>query len=234
RQMSRRASVWMSLPAILRERCDIFERISEYIQKSPFISGVLVHTLDELEFAVKRLENIQIITDASVYAYNPASVKQISDMGENKVLGITYPYELNLRDLKALSDFLLGTEAPETALIVYGYIPMMISDGCIKKTYGKCDHQKSYNTDLFLKDRKKAEFPVVTDCTICTNIIFNSLPLSLCDMMDDVRQVHADRYRLNFTVESAVETSRIIKAFCGGGSLKDKKTTTGHMKRGAL
>ena len=234
RQISQRASVWMSLPTILRERCDVFDRISEYIENKTFISGVLVHTLDEFEFAVKRLKNRRIITDASVYAYNPASVKQITDMGMNNVLGITYPYELNLKDLRVLSDVLYGMDSPETSLIVYGYIPMMISDGCIKKTYGKCDHQKSYNKELFLKDRKKAQFPVVTDCTICTNIIYNSLPLCLCDMMDDVRHVSSDRYRMNFTVESAEETSRIIKAFCGGGSLKDMKTTTGHMKRGAL
>ena len=53
-------------------------------------------------------------------------------------------------------------------------------------------------------------------------------------MMDEVGTIRADRYRLQFTVESAEETKGIIKAFCGNGSLKDTKTTTGHMKRGAL
>ena len=234
RQISDRASVWLSLPMVLRERSDLFDRIAVYIRNNSFISGVLVHTLDEFEFAAERLNDMRIITDTSVYSYNPASVKQIIDMTQNGVIGITYPYELNLKDLKVLSSALSEMEDTEKSLVVYGYIPMMISDGCIKKTYGICDHKKTVNGSLFLKDRKNAEFPVVTDCTICTNIIYNSLPLSLCDMMDDVSAIRADRYRLNFTIESAEETARIIRAFCDNGSLKDTKTTTGHMKRGAL
>ncbi|MBO4900433.1 MAG: U32 family peptidase [Lachnospiraceae bacterium] len=233
-QISESDSLWLSLPVILRERSDIYDRIAEYIDKSPFISGVLVHTLDELAFASERLNDLQIITDTSVYSYNPASVKQITNMGRTQICGITYPYELNLKDLRALSAELSKSDTPETSMVVYGYIPMMISDGCIKKTYGICDHKKTVNRSLILKDRKNARFPVVTDCTICTNIIYNSLPLSLCDMMDDIASIDADRYRLSFTVESGEETARIIRAFFENGSLKDMKTTTGHMKRGAL
>ena len=233
-EISDRVPVWMSLPVILRERSDVFDRIAVYLSGNPAISGVLVHTLDELEYVTERLKGIRMITDASVYSYNPASVRQIMQMSGSNILGITYPYELNLKDLRILSSELTETDAPETSLTVYGYIPMMISDGCIKKTYGVCDHKKTINKALYLKDRKKAEFPVVTDCTICTNIIYNHLPLSLCDMMNDISTIRADRYRIQFTVESAEETEEVIKAFCGSGSLKDTKTTTGHMKRGAL
>ena len=226
--------LYISLPAIIRQKTVVFDSIIELAERSDTVTGVLVHTIDELAFAAEYMPNTDIIADFHIYTYNPYSFGFLYGLKQNLNLrGITYPYELNLKDLKLLAARTASYDMERT-LTVYGHIPMMITSGCIKKTYDVCDHKREYKGDLYLKDRKGAEFSVFTDCSVCTNTIFNSVPLSLCDMMDEICSIGADRYRLCFTIETSEETERILRAFIGKGSLKDMKTTSGHIKRGAI
>ena len=140
------------------------------------------------------------MTGPHIYVHNAASAKYISDVCRERLQSITLPYELNRQDLTALTYSFADTlTSGEISMIVYGNIPMMITAGCVKKTYDHCDHKRSYTDTPMLKDRKRKSFPVFTDCNICTNTIFNERPLNLYDMMNEVAQTGADRYRIVLT-----------------------------------
>ena len=85
-----------------------------------------------------------------------------------------------------------------------------------------------------LIDRMGKEFPVYTNCRHCTNIIYNSVPLSLHKKVKD----KSGKYRLDFTTENEKETKEVLKYFCqiyekDGENPPYKEYTTGHEKRGA-
>ena len=50
-------------------------------------------------------------------------------------------------------------------------------------------------------------------CGICSNRIYNSLPLDLSGRMDEVLSLHPAGVRLRFTVETARETSETAGRF---------------------
>lgn len=81
---------------------------------------------------------------------------------------VTLPVELNAREL---SDAGVRGE-----LIVYGYLPMMVSAQCVKKTMEGCTGRPEV---LYLRDRKGKAFPVKNQCRFCFNTIYNESPLSL-------------------------------------------------------
>lgn len=261
--------IYISLPAVMRDRIirgsgtedngealKLYERIASVISDNTCISGVLVHTLDELGYASEHLPGIKVITDTHIYTHNPYASEFLGAVPGFG--GLTYPYELNLKGLHELSERVDS----ETTLVVYGYIPMMITAGCIRRTYGTCPCDRAVathagnvpeNTEgdaataspkdrITLRDRKGVSFPVVTDCLICTNKIYNERPLCLYDLVRKVitgkSDNLSDRYRIDFTIEDGDMTRHILTGFLmrdesSDGFFRELPTTTGHLKRGA-
>ena len=247
--------IFLSLPSVMRDRIirgrgyddhgeahRLYDEIGQTVNDTSFIKGILVHNIDELGFAIDRFPDKDIVTDAHVYAHNPYAAAYLESLPNVK--GYTCPYELNRKGL-----FESQTDA-ESTLIVYGYIPMMISAGCVYRTYDRCRYDRT--TDAFsdtdasymmLRDRKGMLFPVVTDCRICANKIYNERPLCLYDTVkketdSDGRHI-SDRYRIDLTIEDHDDSLKILTGFVRMDRESDElfagmPTTTGHMKRGAM
>ena len=79
----------------------------------------------------------------------------------------TVPVELNYRELKSR-----GCAGEE--LVVYGYLPLMVSAQCVVKTVYGC---KKCPGILTMTDRKGKAFGVRQVCSECYNLIYNSQPL---------------------------------------------------------
>lgn len=250
--------LFVSLPYVLRHRDDeLFGEICETIRRRTDVSGVMVHTLDELYFVIRHLPGMRIYADAQIYALNSKATLKLAGLGVNR---ITIPYEARLRDIYNITG--VNSDVKETSgqccpddpdrgitgkqmdpdfgfsTVVYGRIPVMISAGCVKKTLNSCDHRRSFG-EVVLRDRKDAAFPVITDCNACTNVILNSLPLSLHNMIKDIKRTGISGLRINLTVEDKDESEMILGAFlCGDpdmtGRLGRMEHTTGHLKRGVL
>jgi len=240
--------IYVSLPVIFRSIYDYeFKKLQEKItfineKYSNLIEGILAHDIDELGFCKDLPCDLNNVSDASIYVFNQNAVsclEKISDIDE-----VTLPYELTLHDLHAIKDA-LSSEKILSSLIVYGRIPMMVTAGCLKRTYNECNHETSICVDQFIKDRKNSKFPVYNDCSICTNVILNDRPLSLYNMLDRVKKLSCDRLRIDLTVETRQESKKIVTAFVSEllgcefeGISSDKEYmqkiqyTTGHIKRG--
>lgn len=245
-----KAEYIISLPKIYRFKSEkyfvsLIDSIKECINKNVInIYGVMVHGLDEYHLIRELFKDICIFTDNSVYLFNKHSIHFLTDKNEYPD-GVTLSYEHNSKEIHDISNWLSGCQI-ETSLVIYGRIPMMISAGCIKNTYHKCDSKICTDSTHILTDRKNSKFPVRTDCSICTNIIYNDRPLSLYNMLEKLNKSKVARYRMDFTVECADEVKNILVAYLSKNKrdiydenslnadnyIKNIDYTNGHFKRG--
>ena len=120
----------------------------------------------------------------------------------------------------------------------------MVTANCVLKTTDRCRMQGKSGTGaggakdfgggekkVWLTDRYRKDFPVLVDCSHCTNVIYNSVPLALPAEVGKWRGKLA--MRLDFTLESGQELKAILNAFLHGAELPSGEYTTGHERRGA-
>ena len=187
--------------------------------------GVLIRNYESYEFLRTHSYKGNIITDYNLYQFN--SYAKNFWMNE-QVESTTAPLELNYRELQDV-----GVENSE--LIVYGYLPMMVSAQCIRKTTEGCKKQKGI---LTFKDRYQKIFSVKNHCDYCYNMIYNTAPLVLTDQKSEILTLNPKALRLNFTIEDRKTMKDILRlyedVFVKGlpGWEPDVEFTRGHFKRG--
>ena len=95
-----------------------------------------------------------------------------------------------------------------SSVIVYGKIPLMVTEKCIGKEISSCDACKSGKVRL--TDRKNTQFPVLKDLSH-RSIIFNSIPTYMADKEDELRRANVRMRHFIFTDESPSQVDRIIE-----------------------
>lgn len=171
-----------------------------------------------------------IIADQGIYVMNAAA--------ENAVLNhasfYTAPLELNRKEL------FHAIRKDVRELIVYGYLPMMYSANCIVNTMDGCDRTKGMT---WIVDQEGRKFPVLMNHRYCFNTIYNCVPMSLHQEVSQLYQAReASAFRIEFTIEDAGGTDRIMEFFQTaffkgipeGTEELWKEYTKGHFNRGVL
>jgi len=97
--------------------------------------------------------------------------------------------------------------------VVYGRIPLMVTEKCIGKELADCDQCE--RGKLELTDRRNVRFPVLREWQH-RSLILNSVPIWMAD-----RQAELTRYGLTlqhfiFTVETRQQISQVIRAYQKG------------------
>lgn len=209
------------MPYIFRENTEIYLN-TMCMNAFRYADGFLIKNIDEIEY-LKDFAGVKI-ADYSLYTMNDYAVKFYSDIGFDSC---TVPLELN-------SGEIYERDNQNNQMLVYGYLPLMVTAGCIKKTLNSCDANSSV---YVLTDRYKKKFSGRTSCNFCYNLIYNSQPLSLLSCLDEVKKSGIHVIRLNFTFETGEEAENIsdlfIGAFINGNTMGDvlKEHTKGHFKR---
>ncbi|MFR5601566.1 MAG: DUF3656 domain-containing U32 family peptidase [Lachnospiraceae bacterium] len=184
------------LPHIFRqEAVNYFMHMEKPLKEAGF-DAMVVRSLEEVEFLKDLGVELPLIFDAPMYTFNHLAEQMMEDQGAFR---LTLPVELNSRELEEL-----GCHGRE--MIVYGYLPMMVSAQCIQKTTDRCTKREGI---LWMKDRMGKEFPVKNHCRFCYNTIYNSSPLSLAGQETLIRRLGPASVRLQFTLESPEEISEI-------------------------
>lgn len=110
-------------------------------------------------------------------------------------------------------------------LIVYGRLPLMITENCIYKARdGQC--RRGCEARQGILDRKKARFPVLRAYG-CRNEIFNSLPLWLADRREELDRCGLWALRLSFTLEKPEACVGIFDAYRAGEGVPSGGYTRG-------
>lgn len=219
-------SLYYALPPIFRkDTAKWLDSIYEELIKSP-ITGFLIRNLEELAYLKEKNCSLPVRLDYSVYEFNHYAKRELNSYYQAEMM--TLPIELNAREWKELADC-------TSELLVYGYLPMMTTAQCMRKTIKECSHKKE---NLFLKDRYGNEFPVCNYCKFCYNRIYNCKPLSLLGKNEEVKQIGAGAVRLDFTIEDRIAAVEITKKFIAAykeNSISERELedfTRGHFKRG--
>ena len=208
--------VYVMMPPVWRaDTVRTFERCmgSSLPEKT---DGLLLRSFDQLGYIRRReqdLRGLELIADAGLYTWNREARHQLRCLG---ITTDTLPYECTIHELRDR-----GCEGSEC--VIYGYQTLMISAQCLVRTTIGCRHQE---TVRFMKDRRGVLFPVRNDCGICTNTIYNSVPLELVSLREEIASLGAGSLRYHFTIESGEETARILR-----GELPEH-ITRGHFRKG--
>lgn len=81
------------------------------------------------------------------------------------------------------------------------------------------------------------KFPVKPACSECYNVIYNSQPMSLLNMKEQVEELAPGSLRLSFTLEDDCRVKEVLELFerryCKNLPVDELKDfTRGHFKRG--
>lgn len=234
-ELAASSELYLSTPNI--HRGEIPEKWLRSAQKwlEQGMKGFLVRNLESYAVLKKMGYGGKCILDASMYTWNDQSVDFWREEG---VLRNTVPLELNEGELK-------HRDNTSSELLLYGYIPLMLSAQCVRKNLFGCTGK--YET-AYLKDRYNSEFPVKCSCDpwgknisekakYCYNIIYNSIPYGLPGEKDQVKKLNLHSLRLAFTIEEPEKAKAILKEFRTvyqeNGKPSGRRYTKGHFKRGA-
>lgn len=211
--------IYLVMPYIFRERTrKQYEAAYNQIFGAGW-DGILIANYESFAFLKEHGYTGRIMTDYNLYEFNQESRKFWKEKG---VFEFTAPVELTERELQDL-------RVKDGEVIVYGYLPMMISAGCIQKTTRGCLKKSGQTT---ITDRYRNPFVVKNECDYCYNILYNYVPLYLGDRMEEVYQIGPGRIRLMFTTERQQEVRQILSAYFEGKELPEGTYTRGHWKRG--
>ncbi len=218
--------MYLALPYVVRDR-ELDGRKEHFSMLCRMgLSGFLVRNLESAGVLAGMGLSGKTVWDAGLYTMNGQARREAARMG---AAGDTVPLELNQKELLIRDN--RGSE-----LVVYGYLPMMISAQCLKKNLDGCDGKCAV---LTVKDRYMKEFHAVCSCEFCYNILYNTVPLSLLGDAARVRRLEVTSLRLSFTLEDKKTAESIARAF-EEAYLQGRKetripvreTTRGHFSRG--
>ena len=216
--------ILIALPYVLRLDDEKYlEELTEQTNASSLdglFDGFLIRSFDGIGFFMGKKKHGILRGDACLYTWNRQAVLQLSELLD----GFCIPFELNAYEQACL----LKKHYPWEK-IVYARIPMMITANCVLKTTEGC--MRGNDGCIQLIDRYNKRFPVMRNCMHCTNIIYNSVPLSLHSEVSSLRGL-CD-LRLDFTVETAEETRSVLNTFLRNREFVGQYTT-GHERRGVV
>lgn len=217
--------VMPALPHIFREEAEEFPW-EKVLREFP-VDGFLIRNYESIQLLREMRFDKTIILDHNLYVFNRYAKAFWRMQGDVR---LTTPLELNERELGVL-----GVEGCE--LPVYGYLPVMISAQCVKKTSSGCDGKPGVTV---LTDRYKKKFKVENCCQFCYNIIYNSDPLFLGNQTGEIEKLAPASLRFQFSTERGEETEKLLSGLCGVFSGKERsgdllpEYTQGHFKRGII
>ena len=140
--------------------------------------------------------------DFGLNLFNSGSMADIAEMG---LRSATLSFEMTLPQIRDIS------KSVPCELLIYGRLPLMITENCIiKGRSGNCSCQMSPTK---LVDRTGAEFPVIRDGDTCRSVLLNGKKLYWLDRQDDLARLGLWATRLYFTTENPRETDRVLDSY---------------------
>ena len=185
--------------------------------KDKGIHEALVGNLGHIFYA--RNAGMAVRGDFGLNMFNSFSLGVLKEAG---LLSATASFELRLAQIKDLA------KPIDTEIIVYGRLPLMVSDQCvIKESAGHCACQVPGQ----LADRMGSVFPVVKEYG-CRNVIYNAHKLYLADKKEDMYSAGLWGLRMLFTTESGRECAEVARGYLGLSDYKPNVLTRGLYYRG--
>lgn len=144
-------------------------------------------------------QGLEIWGDLRLNVANNSSVASLEALGFERI--VLSP-ELSLaqqRDIRG-----------RVCSVVYGRLPLMITEKCVGREIGGCDVCKSGRA--VLRDRRGVSFPVIQRY-VHRSAIFNSVPIYMADRENELRSAGILARHFIFTTEGKEGVKRVIQAY---------------------
>ncbi|CUX43906.1 putative protease YhbU precursor [Clostridium sp. C105KSO13] len=217
--------VFLAMPHIFRQQTiSLFWAGYSALMKMG-IDGFLIRNYESFYFLMEQGFDKKIILDHNLYVFNRQAKQFWNSKG---IYSFTAPLELDRDELGIL-------RVSQAELVVYGRLPVMVTAQCIKDTTEKCNKKPE---SIILKDRYQKVFAVRNFCKFCYNVIYDTAPLFLLDLREDILKLAPAGLRIQFTLEDEGTAEGILKMYrdiyCSGlqADVPDAAFTRGHFKRG--
>ena len=197
RDLCKQVCVCAVLPRIIHD--GEIPKVKEQLQtlRGLGVDEVLVGNLGHLIPA--RECRMQIRGDFGLNLYNSGSVNIARDL---ELASATLSFEMTLPQIRDVS------KAVPCELLVYGRLPLMITENClIKSKTGACTCHLAATK---LVDKTGAEFPIIKDGSSCRSVLLNGKKLSLLDRQNDLEHLGLWATRFYFTTENPREVDMVL------------------------
>ena len=103
------------------------------------------------------------------------------------------------------------SKAVPCELLVYGRMPLMVTENClIRGRTGKCTCHLSATK---LTDKTGADFPIIRDGKSCRSVLLNGKKLNWLDRQDELGRLGLWATRVCFTTENPREVDQVMASF---------------------
>jgi len=210
-------TVCVSLPRVLhgREKEDAARLLRR--AKSLGVTEALAGNLGHILFAAS--EGFAVRGDFGLNLYNSQSLSVAKDL---QLLSATVSFEARIEQIRDMSKVL------DTEMIVYGRLPLMITENCIVKNAAGVCACRSFSG---LTDRSGLLFPVLKEYG-CRSALYNSKKLFLADRAGDWKKIGLWGARLAFTTENRLECVSVAERYLGRSDFTPNGVTHGLYYRG--
>ncbi len=224
-------SLFLALPPILRERewdQSFLRELCLFLfapENAAKFTGVQAQSLSGVAWLKRIGWTGKIALAEGIPLWNRPSLDTMERLcGFDSYLS---PLELGRKELADL-------DPPRMEMYVYGRAPMMVSANCLRKTVFSCRRDNSGENrgggnvrrdptrrdpdacmDIALQDRRGLSFPVETDCMLCANTIYNSVPTSLHGYLGEITSWNVQALFFDFTDEAEESVTEILSLFEG-------------------
>ena len=146
-----------------------------------------------------REAGMEIRGDFGLNLYNSMAMQSAKELELKSAL---LSFEMTLPQVRDIS------KPIPTELLVYGRLPLMVTENCLIK--GKSGECACHLSATKLVDKTGAEFPVIKDGNSCRSVLLNGKKLSWLDRQEDLMKLGLWALRLYFTTENPSEVDRIL------------------------
>lgn len=199
-----KGTIYLALPYIFRKQASEEFKRMEKLYTDPGIAGYVIRNLETYFFLKENYPDIfqkKFIFDNQIYCYNKEAYSYLTSL---KADVIGYSRELNGQELEE-------QQITNGELDLYGYIPAMITAGCVKKNYAHCDGISSVQA-FQIQDRTGEHLFISNVCRYCYNVIYYSKPLSLFEEKERIACISPNSLRISFTQENREECKHVLAA----------------------
>ena len=198
--LAARANVCAVLPRIVHD--SELERIKLGLKalRALGIRDVLVGNLG-LILPVREC-GMHVRGDFGLNLYNSIAVNTAREL---ELRSACLSFEMTLPQIRDVS------KAVPCELLVYGRMPLMVTENClIKGRTGECT---CHLAPAKLQDKTGAEFPIIKDGGNCRSILLNGKKLNWLDRQDDLSRLGLWATRLYFTTENPKEVDQVLRNY---------------------
>lgn len=203
------------LPAILTDgqQDSAVAECLEFLESG--YDGVLINNIS----LVDKFEGYSVYGGFRLNVFNSYSLEFLSNL---KLKATELSPELTLRQIKDI------TKTVPVQAMVYGRLPIMVTENCIIKNADSCPCD-GHN---IITDRIGMSFPVIKDGEVCRSVILNCKKTFMAFDMDKIKKAGVNYFRIYFTDETEEECEKICDTFLFGGDYRPADFTNGHFFKG--